>query len=83
VPREYLKEFRIYWMENGIHFEVDHRKKDGTVFPVEVSAGLLELGGKKHILAFNRDITEVTYCRGSSADRAAEGCGRPCSRTDP
>jgi len=41
-----------------IHFEVDHRKKDGTVFPVEVSAGLLELGGKKHILAFNRDITE-------------------------
>jgi len=51
---------RIQQILNGkwIHFEVDHRKKDGTVFPVEVSAGLLELGGKKHILAFNRDITE-------------------------
>lgn len=38
--------------------ELDHRKKDGTVFPVEASAGLLELGERKYILAFDRDITE-------------------------
>jgi len=37
--------------------QVMHRKKDGTVFPVEVSAGLLELGNHKYILAFDRDIT--------------------------
>jgi signal transduction histidine kinase len=37
--------------------EVTHRKKDGTVFPVEVSAGLLELGSHRYILAFDRDIT--------------------------
>ncbi len=38
--------------------ELTHRKKDGTVFPVEVNAGLLEFGNRKYILAFDRDITE-------------------------
>lgn len=37
--------------------EIDHRRKDGTVFPVEVSAGLLEIKGRKFILAFYRDIS--------------------------
>ncbi|MDW7733240.1 MAG: PAS domain S-box protein [Methanolobus sp.] len=41
-----------------IKTEIIHRKKDSTVFPVEVSAGLLELEDHKHILAFYRDITE-------------------------
>jgi PAS domain S-box-containing protein len=35
-----------------------HMRKDGSVFPVEISAGLLELDGHKYILAFDRDITE-------------------------
>jgi two-component system sensor histidine kinase AtoS len=35
-----------------------HIKKDGTVFPLEVSAGVLDLGNHKYILAFDRDITE-------------------------
>jgi PAS domain S-box-containing protein len=35
-----------------------HRKKDGTVFPVEVTAVLMELGGHKYILSVDRDITE-------------------------
>ncbi len=38
--------------------EITHKKKDGTVFPVEISAGLLDFGEKKYILAFDRDITE-------------------------
>ena len=41
-----------------IKLEMIHRRKDGTVFPVEVSAGLLETGGHKFILAMDRDITE-------------------------
>jgi two-component system sensor histidine kinase AtoS len=51
---------RIQRMLNGewINVELTHRKKDGTVFPVEVSAGLLEFGNKKYFLAFDRDITE-------------------------
>lgn len=41
-----------------IKAEITHRKKDGTVFPVEISAGLLELGDRKYLLAFDRDMTE-------------------------
>jgi two-component system sensor histidine kinase AtoS len=41
-----------------IKAEQEHQKKDGTVFPVEISAGLLEIGTHKYILVFDRDITE-------------------------
>ncbi len=41
-----------------IDAEISHRKKDGSVFPVEVSAGLLEFEDQKYILAFVKDITE-------------------------
>lgn len=36
---------------------MEHRRKDGSVFPVEVRAGLLEIEGRKYILAFDRDVT--------------------------
>ncbi|MFH1058744.1 MAG: PAS domain S-box protein [Pseudomonadota bacterium] len=41
-----------------ISTEITHRRRDGSAFPVEVSAGLVELGGAKYILAMDRDITE-------------------------
>jgi two-component system sensor histidine kinase AtoS len=41
-----------------INIEIDHKKRDGTVFPVEVSGGLLEFEEEKYILAFDKDITE-------------------------
>jgi two-component system sensor histidine kinase AtoS len=41
-----------------IDAEISHRRRDGTVFPVEISAGLLEFEDRKYILAFNRDISE-------------------------
>jgi two-component system sensor histidine kinase AtoS len=51
---------RIHRILNGewIDVEIGHRKKDGTVFPVEVSAGLVEFDDQKFILTFNKDITE-------------------------
>jgi two-component system sensor histidine kinase AtoS len=51
---------RIQRMLDGewIKAELTHRKKDGTIFPVEISAGLLEFGNNKYFLAFDRDITE-------------------------
>ncbi|MEW6599546.1 MAG: PAS domain S-box protein [Nitrospirota bacterium] len=51
---------RIKRIMNGewIKAEIYHRKKDGTSFPVEISAGLLEFMGHKYILAIDRDITE-------------------------
>ncbi len=38
-----------------------HRKKDGTVFPVEIAARLLELDGRRCLLAAMRDITERVH----------------------
>jgi PAS domain S-box-containing protein len=35
-----------------------HRKKDGTVFPVEIANNTLELAGRPTILAAIRDVTE-------------------------
>ncbi|TYZ06223.1 PAS domain-containing sensor histidine kinase [Hymenobacter lutimineralis] len=39
-------------------FETLHKRKDGHVFPVEVSMNALVLGGKPHLLAVARDITQ-------------------------
>ncbi len=41
----------------GIHLG-EHRRKDGTTFPVEVRVGPADYGGKRMILASARDITE-------------------------
>lgn len=41
-----------------IQGEVTHQKRDGTIFPVEFSAGVLDLGQKKVIIAIFRDITD-------------------------
>ncbi|HJW71647.1 MAG TPA: PAS domain S-box protein [Geothrix sp.] len=39
-------------------FEVEHLHKDGHVFPLEVSASLVQTEGRPVILAFHREITE-------------------------
>ncbi len=39
-------------------FEVEHRRKDGSVFPNEVTASRVDFAGRVCVLAFNRDITE-------------------------
>jgi two-component system sensor histidine kinase AtoS len=51
---------RIARMLDGVWIKdvINHRRKDGTVFPVEISAGFMEFDGHKYILAFDRDITE-------------------------
>jgi two-component system, NtrC family, sensor histidine kinase AtoS len=41
-----------------INIIVDHRRKDGSIFPVEASGGMFEVDGHRYILAFDRDITE-------------------------
>jgi PAS domain S-box-containing protein len=38
--------------------EVEHHHKDGHVFPLEVSANLISIGGESCIQSFHRDITE-------------------------
>ena len=36
----------------------EHRRKDGTVYPVEVSTGIVSYGNERVLLAFVKDITE-------------------------
>lgn len=50
---------RIGQMLQGewINEEIRHRRKDGSVFPVDLNAGIFELNGKKYVLGFDRDIT--------------------------
>lgn len=44
--------------------ELLHRRKDGSIFPVEISAGLLEVNKHKYILAIYRDISERKQLEG-------------------
>jgi PAS domain S-box-containing protein len=39
-------------------FETTHRRKDGTTFPVEITANYIEYGGSGYSFSFIRDITE-------------------------
>jgi PAS domain S-box-containing protein len=41
-----------------LNFETRHRRKDGTVFPVEIRAGTFRQGGKLFYLALARDMSE-------------------------
>jgi len=54
VPERIEQIMRGEW----IKFEADHARKDGSEFPVEVNAGMMEIEGTPYILAFDRDISD-------------------------
>lgn len=39
-----------------LHFETLHKRKEGTVFPVEVNVNAITLNGEAHLFAVARDI---------------------------
>ncbi len=41
----------------GARFETEHRRKDGTTFPVEVSARPFEVGGERYLHSLVRDLS--------------------------
>ncbi len=51
----YLRELR---QKSALHYETVHKRKDGSVFPVEISTNLLVIAGKEYILGIDRDITD-------------------------
>ncbi len=61
-PKEELKQSRAAFAtiarDGFVDFEITFRKKDGTIFPVEVSSSLFEISGKKVIQGIVRDVTE-------------------------
>jgi PAS domain S-box-containing protein len=58
AARESPKLIRRIVQGEWIKKEINHRRKDGSVFPCELSAGPLEYADHKYVLAFDRDITE-------------------------
>ncbi len=44
--------------KNGLIFETLHQRKDGSILPVEVSARIIEIDGRKYYQSIIRDITE-------------------------
>jgi diguanylate cyclase (GGDEF)-like protein/PAS domain S-box-containing protein len=45
---------------NAIALESRHRRKDGSVFPVEIRVGPIDIDGRRHLLSLVRDVTERT-----------------------
>ncbi len=46
-------------LRNGYHiFETLHKTKDGRCYPVEVSAHIIEVGGRAMVMSIARDISE-------------------------
>jgi len=43
----------------------DHKKKDGTVFPVEISPGMFSVGGQMKIIGAVRDVSEQKWAEGA------------------
>ena len=57
--------------ERGTLFESIHRRKDGSVFPVEVSSRGANVGGRRTLVSVVRDITERT-CAEEEHQRLSE-----------
>ncbi|UQN08765.1 PAS domain S-box protein [Deinococcus sp. QL22] len=53
------EEFRALVRAGGsVHMETLHKRKDGSVFPVEIHLTLMTIGGREMMLSIERDITE-------------------------
>ncbi len=50
-------------IKHGLTFEARHVKKDGTIFPVEISTSLFQIEGAEYVQEIIRDITERDKAR--------------------
>jgi PAS domain S-box-containing protein len=57
-PREQVLDMIRSIDENGDHFETQHRRKDGTIYDVEISTNGAVFAGQKLVFCVCRDITE-------------------------
>ena len=59
APKQDLLRQWSQWQPEQRHaIELVHRRKDGTVFPVDISTGVVCIAGKRFILALVSDVTE-------------------------
>jgi len=59
---EKLESFDTRWQaatsNDSFQFETVHRRKDGTILPVEVHTAAIDVDGKIYQQAFSRDVTQ-------------------------
>ena len=60
IPDKFSWDDHVKYMMNkrNVTMEGLHKRKDGSVFPVEVNLNILVIGQKKYMMAVVRDITE-------------------------
>ncbi len=58
TPEAWLKSWKELKQHGSFRVESWHRRKDGSIFPVEVTRNFLVFQGKEYNCAFSRDITE-------------------------
>lgn len=58
VSEEFAGQYNLLESPDGVVFETLHRRKDGSVFPVEISGRGVLIDGRRHVLGIYRDITE-------------------------
>ena len=56
-PESFLVSWEMLRKKGAILAETDHRRKDGTIFPVEVTINHINFDGVEYRCAFVRDIT--------------------------
>ena len=61
-PAETQKKWGCHWQQlwdaGSITFESRYRRKDGTVFPIEVTATRIAFEGRQYAIVLSKDITE-------------------------
>jgi PAS domain S-box-containing protein len=58
TPHAELEPWRRIRASGELRFETRHRRKDGTIFPVMITANLFSYKGEEYSLVFAQDITE-------------------------
>ncbi len=59
ITREKMLDLKkILDVSGAVTHETVHRRKDGTTFPVEITANQLKFKGKPYVISFDKDITE-------------------------
>lgn len=56
-PERFSEQWRNMEKDDQIIFESIHRRKNGTIYPIEICAGKIDSNGQQLIIALGRDIT--------------------------
>ncbi|GEM_PF-2131647 len=58
TPEKMLKLKEVLVEKGSVTHETTHRRRDGTTFPVEITANILDYRGKTYGISFVKDITQ-------------------------